>query len=277
VQWEERLLVVRSRVYAASSQKRLHRRLDRAEAALEALTPPRGRGKRQIRTEAELRAAIQQVEARYRVSGYFTYDYQREVTERHVRAYGNRPARTERDVRYQLTVTRCADAIAQAEFEAGWRIYVTNASPERLTLTHAVLAYRGQYIVENVFRRLQGKELSIDPLYVQRDDHAQGLFHLLTLAARVLAVGDYTAKRALAEAGEELSGVYPGNPKRSTATPTTERMLAAFDNLNLLRVPVAGQVQSQVTPLTAVQRRILALWDLPETLYTDLGTTLPRA
>jgi hypothetical protein len=99
----------------------------------------------------------------------------------------------------------------------------------------------------------------------------------LTLAARVLAVGDYTAKRALAEAGEELSGVYPGNPKRSTATPTTERMLAAFDNLNLLRVPVAGQVQSQVTPLTAVQRRILALWDLPETLYTDLGTTLPRA
>jgi transposase len=277
VQWEERLLVVRSLAYTASTQKRLQRRLERAEAALRALTPPRGRGKRQIRKEADLLAAIQRIEARYRVQGYFTYDYQRQVRERQVRAYGDKPARTERDVRYQLTVTRCAEAIAQAEFEAGWRIYVTNAPPERLTLAHAVLAYRGQYIVENVFRRLQGKELSIDPLYVQRDDHAQGLLHVLTLAARVLAVGDYTAKQALAAAGDELSGIYPGNPKRSTATPTTERMLAAFDNLNLLLAPVAGQIHCQVTPLTAVQQRILALWGLPETLYTALGETLPGA
>ncbi|MBK6326348.1 MAG: hypothetical protein IPF56_10460 [Chloroflexi bacterium] len=37
------------------------------------------------------------------------------------------------------------------------------------------------------------------PVYVQRDDHAQGLFHLLSLAARLLALGDYTARRALAD------------------------------------------------------------------------------
>ncbi len=201
----------------------------------------------------------------------FDCQYRKEVIERPIRAYGDKPARTESQVRFQLSVTRNAPAIAAAEFRAGWRIYVTNAPAAQLTLTQAVLAYRDQYIEENIFRRLQGKMLSITPVYVQRDDHAQGLFHLLTLAARILALGDYTAKQALAQEGAELAGIYPGNPKRSTATPTTERMLAAFANINLLRVPVAGHVHCQVTPLTAVQERILEMWDLPIALYSSLA------
>jgi transposase len=271
VEWQERLLVVRSFQYTHSTHKWLHRRLDRAEKALKAMTPSRGRGKRQIKDEASLLAAIQRIEEKYRVQGLFEYDYQQEVTERQIRAYGDKPARTERTVRFQLTVTRNEQAIAEAEFRAGWRIYATNAPARQLALTQAVLAYRDQYIEENIFRRLQGKILSITPVYVQRDDHAKGLFHLLTLAARMLALGDYTAKQTLAQDNAELAGIYPGNPKRSTATPTTERMLAAFDNINLLLVPVAGQIRSQVTPLTEVQKRILELWGLPTTLYTHFS------
>ena len=276
VEWQERLVVVRSFQFMQSTQKLLHRRLDRAEKALKALTPPRGRGKRQIKDEAGLLASIQRIEDKYRVQGFFEYDYQQEVTERQIRAYGDKPARTERQVRFQLTVTRNEQAIAEAEFRAGWRIYATNAPARQLALTQAVLAYRDQYIEENIFRRLQGKILSITPVYVQRDDHAKGLFHLLTLAARLLALGDYTAKQALAQENAELAGIYPGNPKRSTATPTTERMLAAFDNINLLLVPVAGQTHYQVTPLTKVQKRILELWGLPTTLYTRFSAQLPR-
>jgi len=271
VSWTERLLVIQSFAYADSSQKSLQRRLEKAEAALTALTPAPGRGKRQIRDEGTLLAAIKGVEKKYRVQGLFEYDYQPEVSERQVRAYGHKPARIERTVRYQLTVTRNETAIAEAEFQAGWRIYATNAPAEQLTLSEAILAYRDQYIEENIFRRLSGKILSISPLYVQRDDHAKGLFHLLTLGGRLLALGDYTAKQALAQDKAELAGIYPGNPKRSTATPTTERMLAAFDNINLLLVPVAGHFRCQVTPLTAVQQRILELLGLPTTLYTDLA------
>ncbi len=111
--------------------------------------------------------------------------------------------------------------------------------------------------------------LSITPLYLQRDDHAQGLFHLLSLAARVLALGDYTARQALAEQKEELGGIYPGNPKRSTPQPTMERMLEVFDNINLSIVHLAEQAFCQVTPLTAVQERILSLLGLSSTLYTN--------
>jgi transposase len=270
VTWTERLLVVRSFSYTATMIDGLHRRLDKAEAALRALTPARGRGQRQIKDEASLLSSIERIEKSYRVGGLFTYAYQQEITERQIQKYGDKPARTERKIRFQLTVTRQQDAIAAAEFQMGWRIYLSNAPQSELALTQAVWVYRGQYLAENIFRRLQGKLLSITPVYVQRDDHAQGLFHLLTIAARLLALGDYIAKEALAQENEELTGIFPGNPNRGTATPTTERMLQAFDNIHLLVMRLGPQVRYQLTPLSAVQERILALLGLPATLYTNL-------
>jgi hypothetical protein len=77
------------------------------------------------------------------------------------------------------------------------------------------------------------------------------------------------ARQALAEQQAELSGIYPGNPKRATPRPTMEWMLEVFDNINLSIVYLAEQTLCQVTPLTAVQERILSLLGLPITLYTD--------
>jgi transposase len=273
--WEERLLVVRSHSYTQVGQADLQRRLDKAEAALRNLTPLRARGKQQITDEPSLVAAIQKIEQQYRVQGLFQCPYTCEVKERHHRAYKDKPARLERQVRYQLTVQRDQVAMAQAEFKIGWRIYATNAPAETFSLTEAVLAYRDQYLEENIFRRLQGKFLSITPVYVQRDDHAQGLFHLLTLGARVLAVGDYQAKQALAQDQAELTGIYRGNAHRGTTRPTTERMLKAFEHINLLLMPADPVAQTPavcfVTPLSPVQERILALLGLPTILYTSLS------
>jgi len=270
VTWTERLLVIRSYSYVKTMQEGLHRRLDKAEKALRALTPLRQRGKRQITDEASLQSSIERIEKKYRVQGLFHTSYQCQVQERHIRGYKGKPSRVERKVRYQLTVTRNEEAIAAAEFKAGWRIYATNAPPEELVLSQAVLAYRDQYIAENVFRRLQGQILSITPIYVQRDDHAQGLLHLLTIGARLFALGDYQARQALAKEGTELTGIYRGNPKRGTARPTTERMLKAFEHINLLVIPSQTKTSYHLTQLSAVQERILALLGLPTSLYTDL-------
>lgn len=75
-----------------------------------------------------------------------------------------------------------------------------------------------------------------------------GGYQLLTIAARLLALGDYTAKEVLAQEKEELTGIFPGNPKRGTATPTTERMLQAFDNIHLLVMRLGWQVRYELTP-----------------------------
>jgi transposase len=272
ISWDERCLLVCSFSYQQSVQAGLERRLAKAEKALRQLTPARARGKRQISDEKSLQQTIARIEKQYKVTGLFQVTYTEEVSERTVRGYRGRSPRIERIVRFQVQVERNQEAIEWAMFKAGWRIYLTNAPQEQLSLTEAVLAYRDQYIEENIFRRLKGKMLSITPLYVQRDDHAQGLFHLLSLAARLLALGDYTARQALTEQQAELSGIYPGNPKRATSRPTMERMLEAFDNINLSIVHLAEQTLCQVTPLTAVQKRILSLLGLSTTLYTNWTT-----
>jgi hypothetical protein len=87
----------------------------------------------------------------------------------------------------------------------------------------------------------------------------------------VLALGDYVAKEALAQVKEELTGIFPGNPKRGTATPTMERMLQAFEDINLTILRLGEQVLYQLTPLTGVQERILGLLGIPLTAYTGLA------
>jgi len=206
------------------------------------------------------------------VQGFFEYDIQRQVKERQVRGYRGKPARCERTVRYQLGLTRNQEAIDKAAIQMGWRIYASNALQAKLSLTQAVLAYRGQIGAENIFRRLHSKFLSITPLYVQRQDHARGLIHLLTLAARVLALGDYVARQALAAQKSALAGVYTGNAKRSTARPTMERMLKAYSGIHLLLIPQGEQIVAQLTALSAVQQRILDLLGLSYTLFARLET-----
>lgn len=278
VNWDERLLVIRSQSYRKIIQKGLDERLDKAEAAFRDLTPTAQRGKRPIKDEATLLAAMAQITTQRRVDGLFTLSYTQQISEKHVRGYKGNPPRTAPSghpkVRFELTVTRNQAAIAAAHFRAGWRIYSTNAAPEKLSLQQAVLAYRDQYLEENVFARLHGKFLSITPLYIQRDDHAVGLFHLLTLAVRLLALGDYQTRQALAQERTQLAGIYDGNAKRSTATPTTERLLKAFEHINLLILtPDQTQTRTFVTPLTPVQVRILALLGLSTSLYTNLQFT----
>lgn len=267
--WTERCLFIRSKNYAEAIQPKFWQRLDKAEAALCSLTPAPSQGKKQIRDEKKLADKIEAIEKQYDVAGLFTIQSERQVTQRHIQAYKDKPARTEETVRYQITVMRNEEAIEQASALVGWRIYATNASRIRLSLTDAVLAYRNQYLVEQPFGRLKGRFLSITPLFVQRDDHAKGLIRLLTLALRLLILSEYTARRVLAEEKGELTGIYAGNPKRGTDRPTTERMLRAFKHVTLTVVKVNGQTIRHVTPLTAVQRRILTLFGLNASLYAN--------
>jgi transposase len=270
VTWTERLLYVQSFAYRQAQTRAFDQRLSRVEAELRALTPPPGRGRTQYLEEAPLQAAVEQVLAKYQAAAFFGVTLERQERRRQVRAYRGQPARTEVQVRYQVQVTPNAAAIAQARRPLGWRIYATNTPPARLALNGAVLAYRDQYLVERDFARLHG-HLGITPLYVQSDGRVCGLVRLLTLALRALVLLEFVARRTLAAAQARLSGIYAGNPKRATARPTAERLLAAFNGITLttIRQP-GGQTIRDLTPLNPVQIEILRLLDMSPAIYTAL-------
>ena len=275
-QWMERLFVVCSSSYAQTQTMAFEAKLDKAEAELEGLTPPPGRGKRQYDDLEKLEQAKEKIMDKYKVSSYFTVTYEKQVTPREVRAYKDRPARTEVTVRYQLKVERNDTAIKTAKRRLGWRIYASNAENTKLTLQKAVLAYRDQYIAERPFARLKGKILNLLPLYLHRDDHATGLIHLLTIALRAMSIIEFVVRRSLAENQETLDNIYDGNPKRQTARPSTELILHTFRNIDLeVYYDQEGHVIEKILdPLNQTQLRILELSGFSADIYYCLQDIL---
>jgi len=275
VAWDERRLVIRSLSQAQATEAALRTRLDKALTELAALNE-RKKGKKRFTDEAEVQQAVDAVLRQRRVTGLVKVALEEQVQERSVRAYGGRPAevRVERD--WQVKAEVDEQTVTDTARWFGWRVYATNATAEALPRDKAVLAYREEYVIERGFGRLKGKPLSLTPMYLQSDDRATGLIRLLSLGLRLLTLVEFTVRRELAEQGEKLAGLYAGNPKRSTSRPTAEALLHAFDNITLSVINLGEQVHRHVTPLSALQTKILTLLDFPSTIYDRLCAQAPN-
>src|SRR6266496_2624596 len=170
--------------------------------------------------------------------------------------------------------THCSSLPRRFASTTRWKgccVYVTNHPQQTLSLEQTVLAYREEYLVERGFGRLKGKPLSLSPMYVQSDQRATGLIHLLSLALRLLTLLEWRCRQRLAEQHESVAGLYAGNPKRTTSRPTAEALLQAFRLIHLSVVTLGQQIHRHITPLSEVQQRILALLGVSPTLYELLA------
>jgi transposase len=275
--WSERVVVVRSPMHAAQQAAGLETRLRHAETQLAALTPPRGRGKRQITDEATLVEAIARVLKEYRVAGLLsvTWEKQVEQTTQYVgrgRGSVRREKRVMQKTRYHIThITRQADTIAALSQCFGWKAFVTNAGPKRLSLQDAVLSYRNEYRVERIFHRLKSR-VHIAPLFVKLNDQIEGLTYLLTLGVRVLTVMEFVLRRSLQNDHAKLPGLHPENKTKMTDTPTAERILKAFADVSLTIIQNATgeDILRRLTPLSGLQEDILQRLGLGASLYGQL-------
>lgn len=277
VQWTERVLVIHSPTHMDQQAAGLERRLATAEQHLRALTPPRGRGQRQLTDETKLQDAIAQVLKTHRVEGFLTVTYDRQVWQQRQyvgrgRGAAHRPSQVIEKVRYQITaVVRQEDPIAAQKERFGWKAFVTNAPTQRLSLAEAVLCYRHEYRIERIFNRLKSR-LEIAPLFVKCDDQIQGLTYLLTLGVRVLTVMEFILRRSLQQDQATLPGLHRENRNKQTNKPTAERVLKAFDQISLTIIQDAAgnEIRRWLTPLSAVQQDILYRLGLDPDLYWQL-------
>ena len=277
LQWTERVLVIHSATQADQQAAGVERRLATAEQQLRALTPPRGRGQRQITDDTKLQEAIAKVLKTHRVEGFLTVTYDRQVRQQRKyrgrgRGAAHRPSHVIETVRYQITaVVRQEDQIAAQKERFGWKAFVTNAPTARLSLAEAVLCYRHEYRIERIFNRLKSR-LEIAPLFVKRDDQIQGLIYLLTLGVRVLTVMEFTLRRSLQQDQATLPGLHLENRKKQTDKPTAERLLKAFDpiSLTIIQDAAGNEIRRWLTPLPAVQQDILYRLGRDPDLYWQL-------
>jgi transposase len=266
LQWTERRWLVRSVAFATGQQQRLDKRVQQAAEQLEQLNA-RKQGKKRLGAE-ELHAAAQAILKKQRVEGLLDARVETTTRERRLRCYGDRPEQTVQEQDHQVEVARREGAIEQAKREMGWQVYATNH--REMTLTAVVWGYRGQYRIEDDWSRLKGRSLSLTPMYLQDESRMQGLVLLLSLAIRLLTLLEWQVRKKLQDSGQTLTGVYPGQPGRQARRPSAEMLLKVFQGISLSVVEVAGEVSIHLTPLTPLQERLLALWDLPADLFHRL-------
>lgn len=267
--WDERRLVVRSLRLAKSQEKSLRERVARAQTEIKALNE-RKQGKPRLTDIERAHAAARRIAERHRVGEFLQIKVRRKAQVRIKRRYGARPAMTWREERILVQAAVDDQALGQAVRRLGWRVYATNQEATSLPLEKAVWAYREQYVIEQCFGRVKGHPLSLTPFYLQFEHRVVGLILLLTVALRVLVLSQFVVRRNLKEQDQRLSGIYAGQPGRRTDRPTTEMMLRAFHGLTLSCFSVNGEIHWHLTPLSAVQKRILKLLGISPGVFSKL-------
>lgn len=269
--WQERRLVVRSLACATTQETHLRQRVARAVAEINALDE-RKQGKQRMPDDATAYQAAVAMMAKHRVDGLVHVTVMTEVHEHAKRRYGTRPAPTVRSVRVRIGAERAEAPLAHAVRRLGWRVYATNHTAEEMSLAQGVAAYRSEYLIEQGFGRLKGRSLSLTPLFLRDDQRVVALICLLSIALRVLVLMQFVVRRNLRQASATLKGISPGQPGRQTAQPTTEMLLWALRGVTLSRITIDGKRLYHLTPLNAVQKRILVLMEVPLESYDGLVT-----
>src|SRR5215208_499745 len=272
VAWTERRWLVRSLAFAQGQHQQLDRRLQAAQEQLAQLNQ-RKPGKKRL-TAQEMAAAAEQIVTKQRVQGLLSWQVRTSTHQRTVRRYGGRPGRVLREQGQRLEASPRQEEIEQAKREMGWRVYATNQLP--LNLAGVVWGYRGQNRLEDNWSRLKGQPLGLTPMYLQYESRIVGLVLLLSLGLRLLSVLEWAVREKLQESKQTLKGLYAGQPGRQARRPSAELLLKAFKGISLAVVEVSGQVAAHLTPLTALQQKLLSLWGLPPDLYQRLTLHSPE-
>ena len=273
--WDEQWFVTRSHSLTVRQQARLQRRLERSEADLRRLRPHKDESRAAFTHRAQQILSKRQMDAFLQV----TVD---EIITTHKR-YGKRgrpapdsPVTLETNSRLALTVVRDEQALATAFALAGWRIHVSNASAQRLSLLDSVRYYRDEWLVEHGFHRFKKGDLPALPLYLHLPDRIRGLMLLLLLALQALTLIDFVAQRSLAEQKTSIAGLVPGNPKMQTTHPSAERLLAVFDKLHLVIVETDGLASGYLLEsLSPLHTFILDLLHLSPSIYSLTSDPVP--
>lgn len=265
--WQERWFVTRSDAHASRQKKGFRDRLAKADQKLKSLKP-----KKEENAEKYLNRA-QKVLKEKGLENYILLEVKASVETRKKyngkgRPGRNTPYKIVETCKLSLCVTHDTEAIDQYLILAGWRIYVTNLPAERMSLNQSSQYYRDEYLVERGFHRFKKGSIPALPLYLRIPERIKGMMLLLTIALQVLTSIEFVSRRELEKTDESISGLVPGNPKMVTKRPTAERLLSQFDNIHVLIQTNGNNVNgSVVEKLTPLQKRILSLLQLPESIY----------
>lgn len=274
ISWSERRIFVHGTAYAKSQQHGLDNRLSKVIEQLKDL-PIRIKGKKKLNSLEEYQEVIDKLLKNNDLEGLLEVKIKSTETEKELRAYGVKPARTEVTKVFSIEISKNEAAIEEYKLLLGWQVYGTNTPKELLGFEKCVIKYRYQSNIEGLFDDLRNKVAHLVPIYLQKDIRIKGLVNLLMLALKVCAVLEYKIAEALSKNNEQLYQIYEGNPKRGSKRPSSKRIFKAFSGISIALIFVDYKLQfALMTNLEPVQTKILQLLNIENEIYTKLASKI---
>jgi len=265
--WTERWLVTQSLSHARRQQTGLQERLTKATSELGCLKARPDETRESYQTRAENIIKKRQVEGLLTVT-VTENTINKKQYENRGRPGENSPYTWVQERRLKLEFQTNETAIEEQRLLAGWRVYVVNLPVASLSLEQAINYYRDEWLVEHSFHRFKKGSLPALPLFLRLDERIRGLMLLLMIALQALTLLEFVSHRQLKTNHETIAGLVPGNPKMKTDHPSAERILTQFDGLHLFIEETETHLNARlIEVLTPIQQRLLALLEIPETIY----------
>ena len=265
--WTEQQMISKSYAHAKRKIKGFEKRQAKAEGCLKKMRAKKDESVSDFQKRAE------RILKKYKVRDFIVLEVRESIKRKRKYIGSGRPGP---DRRYKMIKIRKVtlsfkhndNATDQFKTIAGWRIFVTNALPERMSLNQSSEYYRDEYLVERGFHRLKKGNLPALPLFLRIDERIKGLMLILTIALQALTLLEFVIRRELADNLETLAGLVPGNPKMKTHRPTAERLLPQFKNLHMIVEDTETQTEGYLfEKLNSLQLKILSLLNIPEEIY----------
>jgi len=267
ITWTEQCFVTQSKTHAYRKRQAIQVRLEKTRKSLNSLKAKSDENLASFQHRAE------QVLKRHNVTSFFTVAVTQTVSKKKRylkpgRPGPNTPYEIEKVQKLHLSYQELDKPIELAIHMAGWRIYVTNASADEISLEQAMLHYREEWQVEHGMHRFKKGALPVIPLSIRLPDRIRGLMLLLFIALQALTLIEFVARRSLQKQDTAVAGLIPGNPKRTLKRPSAERLLAVFDPLHLVIENAADTVEWFLNEeLNPIQVQVLALLGLSVQIY----------
>lgn len=233
IKWKERVLLVRSDMYADSEKEKFEKEVNEGVEAINKLKSKKC--KTEEEAQKELEKKVTELVKKYELEELVKIEYKKEEeektyerteTEKGKKRGGNY---TIKKIKIFAKAEKKKEEIEEKKKRLGWRIYLTNTQKEEMKLGDCYNHYRGaQYIIENSFHVLKDKPIGIRPIYVWKAKQIIGVMRLLTMALKIASVITSKIRMGLEKANEELSEIYAGQPKKRTASPSIKTILNLF-------------------------------------------------
>lgn len=268
-----RTCVVR-KIYVLSEKLRRQHSSLRERHILEAskeLEELKGRlNKRKLTTEEAIKSSVESILNRKKVGKFILYSISEKIDVIKKKKGRGRPGPNseyiyEKKKVYTLEYSLNEEELEKASLRDGIFILISNTDNQQWPVERLLALYKCQWKVEGNIHVFKGP-FAASPMFLEKPERICAMMFIITLALQLYTLIKRQVQKALAKCNRPLEGLMPNRIK--TWRPQTNELLAAFDNIQLVKHIRGDNVEIYVTTLNSLQKEILQLLEIPEKVYS---------